>query len=127
MNEWSEKLETIDRKYPDFHNMLELHQIRIKIKRFRYALQTLPEVPRDSNLLRRLKRLQDMLGFLHDDFINAKLVQCFLEDAGNVQMRYEAGLFAGWERAKAEAAVEMLPQLWEDFCGALNAWRKANL
>lgn len=33
----------------------------------------------------------------------------------------------GWERAKAEAAVEMLPQLWEDFCGALNAWRKANL
>lgn len=29
--------------------------------------------------------------------------------------------------AKAEAAVEMLPQLWEDFCGALNAWRKANL
>ena len=42
-------------------------------------------------------------------------------------MRYEAGLFAGWERAKAEAAVEMLPQLWEDFCGALNAWRKANL
>lgn len=127
LNEWSEKLETIDRKYPDFHNMLELHQIRIKIKRFRYALQTLPEVPRDSNLLRRLKRLQDMLGFLHDDFINAKLVQCFLEDAGNVQLRYEAGLFAGWERAKAEAAVEMLPQLWEDFCGALNAWRKANL
>ena len=45
-----------------FNNMLELHQIRIKIKRFRYALQTLPEVPRDSNLLRRLKRLQDMLG-----------------------------------------------------------------
>ena len=81
--------------------MLELHQIRIKIKRFRYALQTLPEVPRDSNLLRRLKRLQDMLGFLHDDFINAKLVQCFLEDAGNVQLRYEAGLFVGWERAKA--------------------------
>ena len=58
---------------------------------------------------------------------SAKLVQCFLEDAGNVQLRYEAGLFAGWERAKAEAAVEMLPQLWEDFCGALNAWRKANL
>ena len=77
MNEWSEKLETIDRKYPDFHNMLELHQIRIKIKRFRYALQTLPEVPRDSNLLRRLKRLQDMLGFYMMILINAKLVQCF--------------------------------------------------
>ena len=127
LNEWSEKLETLDKKYPDFHNMMELHQIRIKVKRFRYALQTLPEVPRDSNLLRRLKRLQDMLGFLHDDFINARLVQCFLEDAANVQLRYEAGLFAGWERAKAEAAVEMLPQLWEDFCGALNAWRKENL
>lgn len=125
--EWSQKLENIDRKYPDFHNMLELHQIRIKVKRFRYALQTLPEVPRDSNLLRRLKRLQDMLGFLHDDFINAKLVQCFLEDSGNVELRYEAGLFAGWERAKAEAAVELLPQLWEDFCGALSSWRKENL
>ena len=78
MNEWSEKLETIDRKYPDFHNMLELHQIRIKIKRFRYALQTLPEVPRDSNLMRRLKRLQDSVwAFYIDDLINAKFSAVF--------------------------------------------------
>lgn len=127
LREWSEKLEQIDKKYPDFHDMLELHKIRIKVKRFRYALQTLPEVPRDSNLLRRLKKLQDMLGFLHDDFINTRLVRCFLEDSDNIQLRYEAGLFAGWERAKAEAAIEMLPQLWEDFCSALSSWRKENL
>ena len=39
-----------------------------------------------------------------------------------MQLRYEAGLFAGWERAKAEAAVEMLPQLWEEkvYYGVLN-------
>lgn len=127
LNEWSRKLETLDRKYSDFHNMLELHQIRIKVKRFRYVLQALPEIRRDSNLLRRLKKLQDMLGFLHDDFINAQLVNCFLKDAGNVQLRYEAGLFAGWERAKAEAALELLPQLWQEFCGALAEWRRENL
>lgn len=124
---WSKKLETIKRKYPDFHNMTELHKIRIKIKRFRYALQTLPEIPRDGNLLRCLKRLQDVLGFLHDDFINAKLMQRFVEETGDMQLRYEAGLFTGWERAKAEAAIEMMPQLWEDFCDALVQWRQENL
>lgn len=127
LNEWCEKLENIDKKCPNFHDMIELHRMRIKVKRFRYAIQTLPEVPRDGSLLRRLKRLQDMLGFLHDDFINAGLVKGFLEDSGNVQLRYEAGLFAGWERAKAEAVIEMLPDLWEDFCKSLDVWRRENL
>lgn len=125
--EWSEKLEKIDRKYPDFHNMLELHQIRIKVKRFRYALQTLPEAKRNSNLLRQLKRLQDMLGFLHDDFINAKMAQSFFAEQKNLQLRYEVGLFVGWERAKAEAAIENLPQLWGDFCRTLRHWRKEKI
>lgn len=55
--------------------MEQLHRIRIKLKRFRYALQSVPELAPEARLLRSLKYLQDMLGLLHDDYINTMMVE----------------------------------------------------
>ena len=122
---WCDKLAALPEKYPDMHNMEQLHRIRIKVKRFRYALQGVPEVATPPALLRSLKSLQDMLGLLHDDYINDQLVEGILQrNADNVALRYEGAMFCGWERAKAEAALAVLPDLWAGFMTQLDEWRR---
>ena len=125
---WYEKLLALPDKYPDLHNMEQLHRIRIKLKRFRYALQSVPELNASPRLLRSLKYLQDMLGLLHDDYINNQMVEELVAAHPKVsELRYEGAMFAGWEQAKADAALESLPQQWESFCELLGEWKEENL
>ncbi|MEG2343886.1 MAG: CHAD domain-containing protein [Acidaminococcaceae bacterium] len=126
IGQWCQNIMNLTDKYPDFTNMPEMHKMRIKVKRFRYVLMSLPEFNQATggNMLRRLKRLQDMLGFLHDEYINEQLVaKLTQEQKGSLQ--YEVALFNGWERAKVAAAIEALPDLWQDFCTELKSWEKA--
>ena len=110
------------------HNMEQMHRIRIKLKRFRYALQSIPEVSAEPKLLRSLKYLQDMLGLLHDNYINNKLIEAIVAKHPKIkELRYESAMFTGWEQAKADAALEILPQQWESFVGLLEAWKEKNL
>lgn len=125
---WYDKLLELPEKYPDLRDMEQLHRIRIKLKRFRYALQSVPELAAEPRLLRSLKYLQDTLGLLHDDYINSLLVrQLLAANSKNTDLRYEAALFSGWEQAKADAALEALPAQWEAFSELLRQWQEANL
>lgn len=125
---WYDKLMELPEKYPDLHNMEQLHRIRIKLKRFRYALQSVPELAPEARLLRILKYLQDMLGLLHDDYINTMMVEELVAAHPKIKdLRYEAALFSGWEQAKADAALEALPQQWEAFSSQLTEWKNKNL
>ena len=113
---WYDKLLELPEKYPDLHNMEQLHRIRIKLKRFRYALQSVPELA------------PDMLGLLHDDYINTMMVEKLVAAHPKIkELRYEAALFSGWEQAKADAALEALPQQWEAFSSQLTEWKNKNL
>ena len=48
-------------------------------------------------------------------------------DPKTKELRYEAALFSGWEQAKADAALEALPQQWEAFSSQLTEWKNKNL
>ena len=125
---WYDKLVALPEKYPSLHNMEQLHRIRIKLKRFRYALQSVPEIAAPQRLLRSLKYLQDMLGFLHDDYVNNQMVERLIAANKKIpELRYESAMFTGWEQAKADAALEALPQQWDDFCVLLKEWKEENL
>lgn len=125
---WCDKLIVLDEKYPEFSDMEQLHKIRIKVKRFRYALQGVPEIYFTTSLLRSLKSLQDMLGFLHDDYINDMLVGEILKQyPDDAALQYEGAMFCGWERAKAEAALASLPELWDNFTAQLGEWQEEHL
>lgn len=122
---WAEKIQQLPQKYPDMNNREQLHKIRIKLKRFRYALQSVPELNASSGLLRSLKYLQDMLGLLHDDYVS----ECYMEKlaAGYPEipeLRCEIALLRGWEQAKADAALEQLAAQWEDFSRLLADWQE---
>lgn len=124
VKQWSDSIMLLTERYPEFADMQAAHKIRIKVKRFRYALMSFPEVNKGTgNMLRKLKRLQDMLGFLHDDYVNSQLAETIIVD-GNDALHYEAAVFTGWESAKVEASINMLENLWEDFCDELKAWKK---
>ncbi len=121
---WYDKLIKMPEGYPNTNDMEQLHRIRIKLKRFRYALQSIPELKAEPRLLRNLKYLQDMLGLLHDDYINALMIERLVADNPKIpELRYEGAMFTGWERAKSDAALEALPQQWEDFCELLTEWK----
>ncbi len=125
---WYDKLLKLPERYPDLRDMEQLHRIRIKLKRFRYALQSVPELAAEPRLLRSLKYLQDTLGLLHDDYINSLLLQQLLAShPKDTDLRYEAALFSGWGQAKADAALEALPAQWEAFSRLLGQWQEANL
>lgn len=128
LNTWCGKLMLLQDKYPAFDDMEQLHKIRIKVKRFRYALQGVPEIYFSTSLLRSLKSLQDMLGFLHDDYVNDMLVgEIMKQYPDDAVLQYEGAMFCGWERAKAEAALASLPSLWDNFTAQLGEWQDEHL
>lgn len=122
---WTDKLLRLPEKYPDLRNMEQLHCIRIKLKRFRYALQTTPELAATPRLLRSLKYLQDMLGLVHDAYVNGGYLEGLTE--AQPELRCETALLRGWEQARADSALEQLTRQWEEFTGLLHGWAKENL
>lgn len=126
--EWCSRLQslTIDEHILD--DMEQLHRIRIKVKRLRYALQAAPEISINSGLLRSLKNMQDTLGFLHDNYVNDKLLADILQQhENNAGLRYETAMFCGWDSARRELILENLPQMWQDFCDILQEWQEEHL
>ena len=72
--------------------------------------------------------LQDMLGFLHDDYVNDMLVgEIMKQYPDDAVLQYEGAMFCGWERAKAEAALASLPSLWDNFTAQLGEWQDEHL
>lgn len=128
--DWADKLKRLAEKYPDFGNMEDLHKIRIKVKRFRYVVQTVDLLDLNGSLLRKLKRLQDLLGFLHDDYVNilwAKKVAAASQKAADRKLlEQDLALFLGWGKGQAASAVLVLPDLWQDFLSALSVCETKN-
>ena len=115
-DDWCVNMLSLSRKYPDFSNMDDLHGIRIKVKRFRYVTQTidLTELPLD--LLRQLKQLQDVLGLLHDDYINSYWAQGIaLQHPGEEELQKQIRLFISWQSARSEPLLAMVSGMWGNF------------
>ena len=81
-----------------------------------------------SKYYRSYKYMQDMLGLLHDNYINNKLIEAIVAKYPKIsELRYESAMFTGWEQAKADAALEILPQQWETFEELLHEWKAKRL
>lgn len=123
LGKWARKLQELPQLQPDVQDMEQLHRMRIRLKRFRYALQSVPELGAASQLLRSLKYLQDLLGVVHDDYVNVQyLVQLVAAYPELPELRYEVALLRGYEQAKADAALEQLAGQWQEFERLLGEW-----
>ena len=123
LGKWARKLQELPQLQPDVQDMEQLHRMRIRLKRFRYALQSVPELGAASQLLRSLKYLQDLLGVVHDDYVNEQyLVQLVAAYPELPELRYEVALLRGYEQAKADGALEQLSAQWQEFERLLGEW-----
>lgn len=97
--------------YPD------LHRLRIEVKRLRYAVEFMASVlpGRAKEALRRLTRLQELLGSINDA-VNAWALLDRLE-AGNAAADYQqaVGYLRGYAACDARQHLAQLPEAWADF------------
>lgn len=123
LGKWARKIQQIPQFCSNMQDMEQMHRVRIKLKRFRYALQSVPELSASPQLLRSLKYLQDALGVVHDDYVNEQYLQQLVAMHPELpELRYEVAMLRGWEQAKADAAMEQLATQWQEFEGLLAEW-----
>ena len=103
----------------------ELHRLRIAIKKFRYATDFfggLYEGKRARETLKRLARLQDILGAINDAATVGNLVGEVLRGANGRQPAEARGILLGWSRGRAATLRRELNTPWKAFRAAEKFW-----
>jgi len=103
------------------------HELRIAVKKLRYAMDFLLPVYRDSKTTKRfakaLSRLQEQLGRYNDMATTRKIVAGFGDNpAAHSQA---AGAVIGWQAQGLAAAEPGLRKAWSDFAEARPPWKGA--
>ena len=98
----------------------DLHMLRIRAKRLRYALEFLRDISGKpgQRLIKRLVRLQDLLGAHHDAVVAADFVRHYVEGPG-VQVKpptmLALGALVGRDLRLAEDALTQFDEAWHRF------------
>jgi inorganic triphosphatase YgiF len=107
----------------------EKHRLRIQVKKLRYAAEFFAGLypqPRTRRAIRRLARLQDVLGHLNDRATADTLLDRVLTRLGR-EARPEhhraAGLVSGWTARGAEAQLGRLERRWASVEKSRPFWR----
>ncbi len=103
----------------------ELHRLRIAIKKFRYAADFFAALY-DENAaraaLKRLSRLQDILGAMNDAATVASLAARGFGGMSGAAAREAKGLLLGWSRGRAATLRRELKGAWKEFRDAGKFW-----
>jgi hypothetical protein len=100
----------------------DLHELRIRAKRLRYALEFCRELTgrEGRRAVRRLVRLQDMLGAFHDAVVAADFVRQYVETGGRragSAALITMGAFLGQELHRADDKRRDFGRVWKRFEG----------
>lgn len=77
----------------------EIHKIRIRSKKLRYAMEELGLIldkdPKKS--VKKFEKLQEDLGYFHDLYINKDLLEKLVLENDSQKLCLEAGIIIGWQ------------------------------
>ncbi|HUI24861.1 MAG TPA: CHAD domain-containing protein [Candidatus Kryptonia bacterium] len=98
----------------------QLHGVRIRAKWLRYLLEFLADFTgkRGRRLVKRLVRLQDLLGAHHDAVVAAERVRAFAESAAataGAPALVALGVFIGQQQGVVDAACSDFHRVWRRF------------
>ena len=93
----------------------ELHGVRIKTKRARYAAELAEGAVGKpaARFVDRAKRLQDVIGEHQDALVSEDRIRSLLRTVRGPQVAFAAGLLVGRERERRRSAREEWPQAWK--------------
>lgn len=103
----------------------ELHRLRIAVKKFRYAVDFfagLYKARPARDTLKRLARLQDILGAMNDAATVAKLLAHGFDGAPGRSVIEAKGILLGWSRGRAATLKRELKGAWKEFRAAEKFW-----
>ena len=103
------------------------HQLRLRIKRLRYAIQFVGPVFQGTEpWLQALSALQDALGAANDSVVANDLIRCCTRSAsGKRSLARAAGLVAGWWAARSEHLESDARARWRAFTELEPFWKTA--
>lgn len=85
----------------------QLHKLRIKVKRFRFAYEVYMDTVADEELLLSLKELQNVLGSLHDGDRNIEILEEVVSKVEmNETLAKEVECFKAWREGKKQQHME---------------------
>jgi CHAD domain-containing protein len=111
------KIRTLDQR--------ELHELRIRVKKLRYAAElfhTLWRHRRTQEYLSELAKLQRLLGKMHDATVAAGLVER-LAHAGGSKIKHAGQLVCSWIAGTAKHDRKRLLKRWRAFTHLKPFWR----
>ena len=103
----------------------ELHRLRIAVKKFRYAtdfFSGLYEARPAREMLRRLARLQDILGAMNDAATAIDLTKQGSRGARGGSLIEARGILLGWSRRRAATLRGELTDAWRAFHATEKFW-----
>ena len=109
----------------DSLNAVTRHQLRLRIKRLRYAIQFVgPVFPGTGPWLQALSELQDTLGAANDAAVAGDLIRgCTRPASGKRSLARARGLVAGWWAARSEHLENDARARWRAFTELEPFWK----
>jgi triphosphatase len=107
----------------------ELHDLRLKAKKLRYAAEFFRGLFRDkavSTYIGALGDIQDHLGTLNDSAVARHLLGELEQRKRGIDpelLARAAGVITGWISARVKADVEQLPEAWKQFSAVTPFWK----
>jgi CHAD domain-containing protein len=108
---------------------LELHELRIRSKKLRYAAEffrgAFPKKPA-TTYLAALADVQEHLGALNDAVVAKSLLAALGRDSGGLPPELLAradGIVTGWIAARVRDDLEHLPKVWQRFAEQRPFWK----
>jgi CHAD domain-containing protein len=102
----------------------ELHQIRIRAKRVRYAAEAAAPVlgKRARAVGRAAARLQEVLGEHQDAVVAERWLRAWAQGSRSAPAAFAAGELAGLERVAAADGRARWPEAWQALSTRLGGW-----
>jgi CHAD domain-containing protein len=101
----------------------DMHRLRIECKKLRYAVEFfLPLFEGTENFVAQMKKLQDLLGIMHDVFVMPVLLDNLLEHEDNRDAYRYAGVLIGWRAREYYDLKHSFTKRWDGLAEAAVPW-----
>lgn len=101
----------------------EMHQLRIECKKLRYAVEFfLPLFEGAEDFVAHMKKLQDLLGIMHDVAVMPALIDELLEGEERRRVHRYAGIVIGWREREHYDLKDSFQSRWTELSEAPIPW-----